>query len=69
VKEGLQNGKVLIIGGSKDVLVMREELVPDATDALGADNVQFEFFDAGHELPVTKSEQIVGCIWDFWQGE
>lgn len=67
--EGLQNGKVLIIGGNKDVLVVKEELVPDATEVLGVDNVQFEFLDAGHDLPVTKSEQIVKYVWDFWQDE
>lgn len=66
-KEGLQNGKVLIIGGKTDPLVIQDELVPDATEALGAHNVRFEFLDAGHELPVTKSAQIVDCVWNFWQ--
>lgn len=68
-EQGLQNGKVLIICGSKDALIVRDELVADATEVLGADNVKFEFFDAGHELPVTKGERIVNCIWDFWQSE
>lgn len=60
---------MLIIGGRNDALIVQDELVPDATEMLGADNVKFQFLDAGHELPVTKSEQIVGRIWDFWQGE
>ena len=51
------------------MLVAQDELVPDATEALGANNVAFEFFDAGHELPVTKSAEIVDCIFRFWQGE
>lgn len=66
-ERGLQNGKVLIICGSKDALIVQDELVPDATDVLGANNVEFEFFDAGHELPVTKGEQIVNSVWEFWQ--
>ena len=68
-EEGLQNGKVLIIAGRTDALIVQEELVPDATKVLGDGNVKFEFVDAGHELPVTKSEQIIDCVWQFWQGE
>lgn len=66
-KEGLQNGKVLIICGKTDALVAEDELVPDATEALGAGNVKFEFVDAGHDLPVTKSAEIVDYVWNFWQ--
>ena len=66
-KEGLQNDKVLICCGRTDKVVVKEELVPDAIDTLSADNVEFEFFDAGHELPVSKGAQIVDCIWEFWQ--
>ena len=40
----------------------------DATKVLDKDHVRFKWVDAGHELPVTKSEEIVGFIWDFWQG-
>ena len=67
--QGLQNGMVLIIGGEKDVLVVKDELAEDATEALGADNVLMEFVDAGHEFPITKSEEIVQIIWKFWQNE
>lgn len=54
VEQGSQNGKVLIIGGKKDVLIVEEELVEDATSILGLNNVRSESGDAGHELPVTK---------------
>lgn len=67
--EGLKNGKVLIIGGQKDVLIVKNELVEDATAVLGDGNVKVEFVDAGHELPVTKSEEIVKIIWGFWQSQ
>lgn len=67
-EEGLQGGKVLIIGGLKDVLIVKDELMEDATEVLGKDHVKFEWVDAGHELPVTKSEEIVEFIWDFSQG-
>ena len=69
VRQGLQNGKVLIIGGASDALIVGEELVPDATAALGAGNVIFKFVDAGHDLPVTKSQEIVDYIHGFWEGD
>ena len=66
-EQGLKNGKVLIIGGSKDSLIVKDELIDDATGVLGANNVKFEFLDAGHELPITKSREIVHYILDFWR--
>ena len=66
-EQGLQNGKVLIIGGSKDSLIVKDELIDDATEVLGANNVRFEFLDAGHELPISKSREIVRYILHFWQ--
>lgn len=66
-KDSTQNEKVLIICGSNDVIIKADELVEDATQVLGADNVKFEFVDAGHELPATKSVEIVKGIWKFWQ--
>lgn len=67
-KEGLQNGKVLIIAGHKDVLIVEDELVQDATETLGENNVRFEFVDAGHELSVSKSKEVLGFISTFWEG-
>ena len=68
-KEGLQNGKVLIFCGESDVIIAKSDLLEDATEALGANNVVFEFVDAGHEFPVTKSAQVVDRVWTFWQGD
>ena len=65
--EGLQNGKVLIIAGHKDVVIVEDELVEDATDILGENNVRFEFVDAGHELPVSKSKEMLELISIFWE--
>ena len=65
-KEGLQNGKVLIIAGYEDVLIVEDELVQDATEILGENNVRFEFVDAGHELPLSKSKEVLEFISAFW---
>ena len=65
--EGLQNGKVLIIAGNKDVIIIKDELLEDATEILGENNVRFEFVDAGHELPVSKSKEVLELISAFWE--
>ena len=65
--EGLQNGKVLIIAGHKDVIIVEDELVEDATEILGENNVRFELVDAGHELAVSKSKEIIEFILAFWE--
>ena len=44
------------------------ELVADATEALEG-NVRFEACEAGHEVPITRSAEVVEYIWDFWGGE
>ncbi|MCJ1247427.1 hypothetical protein MMC30_004641 [Trapelia coarctata] len=67
-ESGLDNGKVLIICGMTDPIIISEELMEDATKVLGVDNVQFETCDTGHELPITKSAEILEYMWDFWEG-
>ena len=63
--EGLQNSKVLIICGEHDSIIIKDEVVEDAARAL-QENVDFRFVDAGHEFPITKSEEVVKYIADFW---
>ncbi len=64
-KYGLENGKVLIVAGNDDVIIRKDELVPDATAALGG-NVDFDFIEAGHEAPIIKSAEVVRSIAKFW---
>ena len=58
---------MLIIAGHNDVVILKDELVEDATDVLGKNNVRFEFVDAGHELAVSKSKEILEIISAFWE--
>lgn len=64
-EHGLENGKVLIVTGNDDVIIRKNELVPDATAVLEG-NVVFKFIEAGHEAPIIKSEDVVREIADFW---
>ncbi|KAI9682130.1 MAG: hypothetical protein M1817_000184 [Caeruleum heppii] len=65
--QGLENGKVLVVLGETDPIIVREEIMEDATRALGGDgHVAFNTIDAGHEFPVTKSEEVVRHVSAFW---
>ncbi|OAP54940.1 hypothetical protein AYL99_10640 [Fonsecaea erecta] len=58
--------KVLIVLGANDPIIIRKEVEEDATEVLSG-NVEFDVYDAGHEVPVTKGDQIVAKILDFWK--
>lgn len=60
-REGLTADRVLILGGINDPIIIKDELVEDVTAALGG-NVQFKFFEAGHEFPSTKYDEVADII-------
>lgn len=61
---GLSGRNVLIMCGEHDSIIVKDELVPDATSALQG-NVNFQFFNAGHEFPSTKYEEVAQSIWEL----
>jgi hypothetical protein len=64
---GLDQGKVLIICANEDTSIVSSELVPDATAVFGG-NVLILNFDAGHEVPISRSSEVADAIWNFWSG-
>ncbi|KAJ6161233.1 hypothetical protein N7470_004629 [Penicillium chermesinum] len=62
--KGLPNDKVHIICGNNDQIINKDDLVTDATAALGG-NATFKFYDAGHEFPSTKYEDIASYMINF----
>ncbi|KAI9713711.1 MAG: hypothetical protein M1812_006549 [Candelaria pacifica] len=69
-RRSLEKAKVLIIMGSTDPIIVEKELKDDSTEALGgAGNVDFRTISAGHEFAITKSDEVVGHIVDFWSLE
>ena len=64
--EELKGGKVLIVCGKTDVLILAKELREDAAQCLGEANFELREVDAGHELPVTRSREILDLISEFW---
>jgi pimeloyl-ACP methyl ester carboxylesterase len=65
---GLREGKVLVIAGEKDEAIVVGEIFEDAGAAFEG-NVVLKSVGAGHEFPITCSEEVVGLVWEFWNGE
>lgn len=61
---GLPSDKVLIMCGNNDAVIIKDEVVPDATAALKG-HASFRFFDAGHEFPSTKYEEVAQYVMEF----
>ncbi|KAE8145878.1 alpha/beta-hydrolase [Aspergillus avenaceus] len=60
---GLPSDKVVIMCGDHDSIIVKDELVPDATSALQG-HVSFKYFNAGHEFPSTKYDDVAQEILD-----
>ncbi|KAF2501356.1 alpha/beta-hydrolase [Lophium mytilinum] len=51
-KMGMESGKVLLLLGARDEIVVAEEVSEDAQKVLGEANVVVRVLDAGHEVPI-----------------
>ncbi|KAJ5784534.1 uncharacterized protein N7503_009746 [Penicillium pulvis] len=59
--KGLPSDKVHILCGNTDAVIVKDELVTDATAALGG-NAVFKFYEAGHEFPSTRYDEVASYI-------
>jgi hypothetical protein len=66
-RNGFAGNKVLVLLGSKDAIIPRNEVEPDIKEALGKRNVKLAIFDAGHDLPVKMAEKTTEKIWETWK--
>ncbi|KAJ5579668.1 uncharacterized protein N7459_005653 [Penicillium hispanicum] len=60
-EKGLSSDKVHILCGNNDPIIIKDQLVTDATAVLGG-NAIFKFYEAGHEFPSTKYEEVASYI-------
>lgn len=58
---------VLVALGKTDPIIVVEELKEDASKAIGEQNVEFLELNAGHELPITRSTEIVDAMEWMWK--
>ncbi|KAK3298521.1 Alpha/Beta hydrolase protein [Chaetomium fimeti] len=63
---GLRGGKILLVLGASDPVIVKEELIHDATAVLGEDGFEAVVLDAGHELVMTKTDEVAAVLANFW---
>jgi pimeloyl-ACP methyl ester carboxylesterase len=61
----LLEGKVLLILGKEDTVIIAEEMCEDAQKVFG-DKVEIKVLDGGHEVPVTDASIVAETILEFW---
>jgi pimeloyl-ACP methyl ester carboxylesterase len=61
----LLEGKVLLILGKEDTVIIAEEMCEDAEKVFG-DKVEIRVLDGGHEVPVTDARVVAQTIREFW---
>lgn len=64
-KQGLKEGKVLLLLGDKDSVIVADEVSEDAKEAMGEVNLRIEVLAGGHDLPITGVESCAKAIGDF----
>lgn len=64
-REGLREGRVLMLLGKDDRVIVADEVGPDAVEALGRDNVKVEVLEGGHDLPIAGVEECAIAIGKF----
>jgi hypothetical protein len=64
-RQGLREGKVLLLLGDKDSVIVADEVAVDAEEAMGEANLKIEVLDGGHDLPIAGVESCAKAIGDF----
>ncbi|KAM0713028.1 hypothetical protein Q7P35_000479 [Cladosporium inversicolor] len=64
-RQGLREGKVLLLLGDKDSVIVADEVAVDAEEAMGGANLKTEVLDGGHDLPIAGVESCAKAIGDF----
>lgn len=65
-REGFREGKVLMLLGKDDSVIVADEIGVDAVEALGQDNVKVEVLEGGHDLPIAGVEACAKAIGEFY---
>jgi pimeloyl-ACP methyl ester carboxylesterase len=64
-RQGLREGKVLLLLGDKDSVIVADDVAVDAEQAMGEANLKIEVLDGGHDLPIAGVESCAKAIGDF----
>ncbi|KAK0832012.1 hypothetical protein LTR03_015266, partial [Friedmanniomyces endolithicus] len=65
VVPALREGKVLILLGEQDQVIVAEEVEKDATRVLGAEHVECVRLEGGHDVPIIHARNCVDAMMKF----
>jgi pimeloyl-ACP methyl ester carboxylesterase len=69
-RSGLERGKVLMILGERDPIIVAEEVEEDAKEVFGEDGVDIRVVKGtGHEVPIERADEVASLIEQFWGRE
>lgn len=63
---GLGSGKIHIVLGEDDPVIVKDETMEDAVQALGLHGTEFTVFPGGHEMPFTTGSGVATAMVQFW---
>jgi pimeloyl-ACP methyl ester carboxylesterase len=62
---GLEGGKVLVLLGSRDEIVVASEVGYDVKRVLGKGNVEVHVLEAGHEVPIERIGECAEAVGGY----
>jgi pimeloyl-ACP methyl ester carboxylesterase len=65
-KDGFAGGKLILIFGKTDEIILSKEVEADANAIVGRENIHAVTLDAGHELPIIMPELVAKELWVLW---
>jgi hypothetical protein len=61
-----RQNKLLIVAGTRDPIIIADEIREDAEQLLGKEKVVFRKVEAAHDFPIVESEEVVRLVCEFW---
>ncbi|RYP14474.1 hypothetical protein DL765_006364 [Monosporascus sp. GIB2] len=63
---GLKGGKVCLIVAERDIIVIADECVDDATEVLGTEAVETCYLSGGHEIAISSGRHVASVAMKSW---
>lgn len=60
-----QTGKILVIAGRNDLVIVPNELQQDIHNLIGDEYYQWEMVEGAHDFPTTKSVETVRIVAEY----
>lgn len=66
-RSGLFNGKILVVFGDTDGVVVEKDVSADLSKMIGgSDHITFRSVPGGHGFPIPSCEEVIKHISEFW---